>query len=172
MENEIGLMILSGCNPLLGVSKKAIEALGSSKSFCLLVNLEKKLLMITPDSGKTSAVRLSQTSETQDYYWVRGLVVYRIMDAFGISGENKLVHFPAKHDPTMNVITGSCENSEICDLESADITDEVRRFMSHNFHLKDRKNRTTPNALDIKCCKTTPRKEHTSVFQNPTIQNK
>ena len=172
MENEIGLMILSGCNPLLGVSKKAIEALGSPKSFCLLVNLEKNLLMITPDSGKTSAVRLSQTSETQDYYWVRGIVVYRIMESFGIRGENKIVHFPAKHDPNVNVITGSCENSEICDLESENIADEVRRFMSHNFHLKDRKNRTTPNALDIKCCKTTPRKKHTSMFQNPTIQNK
>ena len=172
MKNEIGLMILSGCNPLLGVSKKAIEALGSPKSFCMLVNLEKKLVLITPDSGKTSAVRLSQTSETQDYYWVRGIVVYRIMEAFSIRGENKLVYFPAKHDPTVNVITGSCENSETCDLELEDIADEVRRFMSHNFHMKDRKNRTIPNALDIKCCKTTPRKKYSSALQNPTMQNK
>ena len=58
----------------------------------------------------------------------------------------------------MNVITGSCENSMTCDLESKDIADEVRQFMNHNFHMKDRKNRTKPNALDIKCCKTTPGK--------------
>lgn len=159
MKNEIGMMILSGCNPLLGVSKKAIEALGCPNSFCLLLNIEKKQLMVTPDGGNTYAVRLSHTSETKDYYWVRGIVVHRIMNEFGISGENKLVHFPAKLDSTVNVITCACENSEIYDLVSEDIADEVRRFMSHNFHMKDRKNRTVPNALDIKCCKTTPRKK-------------
>lgn len=159
MKNEIGMLILSGCNPLLGVSKKAIEALGNPNGFCLFVNIEKKLLALTPDGGNSSAVRLSQTSETQDYYWVRGLTVYRIMSAFGISGENKLVHFPAKHIPTENAITCCYENSNTYDLEFEDIDDEVRQFMSHNFHMKDRANRTTPNALDIKCCKVTPRKK-------------
>lgn len=159
MKNEIGMMILSGCNPLLGVSKKAIEALGKPQGFCLFVNAEKKLLAITSDGNHSSAVRLSQTSETQDYYWVRGIVVYRIMDAFGISGENKLVHFPAQHIPAENAVTCSYENSEVFDLESEDIAAEVRQFMSHNFHMKDRAKRTTPNALDIKCCKVTPRKK-------------
>ena len=158
MKNKIGMMILSGCNPLLGVSKKAIEALGNPKGFCLLVNSEKKLLAIIPDGGNGSAVRLSQTSETQDYYWVRGIVVHRIMSEFEISGENKLVHFLAQHILTENAVTCSYENSEVFDLESEDIADEVRMFMSQNFHMKDRKNRTIPNALDKKCCRTTPRK--------------
>ena len=159
MKDEIGMMILTGCNPLLGVSKKAIEALGSPKGFCLLVNIEKKLLAIVPDGGHTSAVKLSQTSETQDYYWVRGLTVHRIMEAFGIVGLNKLVHFPAQHIPTESAVTCSYERSEVYDLASEDITDEVRLFMSHNFHMKDRKDRIPPNALDIKCCRTTPRKK-------------
>lgn len=159
MKDKIGLMILSGCNPLLGVSKKAIEALGKPHSFCLLLNTDKKQLMITPDIGNGSAVRLSQTSETQDCYWMRGIVVHRIMDTFGIGGENKLVHFPSILDSTVNVITCASENSKVYDLASEDIADEVRRFMSHNSHMKDRKNRTAPNVLDIKCCKKTPRKK-------------
>jgi len=165
MKNEIGMMILSGCNPLLGVSKKAIEALGNPQGFCLLVNAEKKLLAITPDGGHSSAVRLSKTSETQDYYWVRGIAVHRIADVFGICGENKLVHFPAKHIPTENAITCCYENSNMYDLESENIDVEVRRFMGNNFHMKDKAKRTTPNALDIKCCKSTPRKTVKKVSQ-------
>lgn len=165
MKNEIGMMILSSCNPLLGVSKKAIEALGNPQGFCLLVNAEKKLLAITPDGGHSSAVKLSKTSETQDYYWVRGIAVHRIADAFGICGENKLVHFPAKHIPSENAITSCYENSVIYDLESENIDVEVRRFMSNNFHMKDRANRSTPNALDMKCCKSTPRKKVNKISQ-------
>ena len=75
MKNETGIIIMSGCNGLLGVSKKAIEALGNPKSFCLYINIEKRQLAITPGGGSSSAVDLSKTSETKDYYWVRGLTV-------------------------------------------------------------------------------------------------
>lgn len=158
MKNEIGMMILSGCNPLLGVSKKAIEALGNPKGFCLFVNVEKKLLAITPDGGHSSAVRLSKTSETQDYYWVRGLSVQRIMHAFDICSEHKLVYFPAKYIEADNALTCSLENSEVINLLSEEVSEEAKRFVYDNFHLKDRKDRHLSHALDIKCCKVTPRK--------------
>lgn len=159
MKNEIGIMILSGCNPLLGVSKKTIEVLGNHQGFCLVANIEKKELMVIPDCGYPSAVMLSQTSQTKDYYWIRGIAVYRIMASFGISGENNMLfYYPASLDQTGKAVTCSSESSEVFDLKAKQISVEVRRFMSHNFHMKDRKNRATPNALDIKCCKTTPRK--------------
>lgn len=164
MKDEIGIMILSGCNPLLGVSKRAIEVLGNPKCFCLLAQVNNKQLAIIPGEEHPSAISLSQTSKTQDYYWIRGISVYRMMDAFGICGENKLIFFPAKHIPTENAIYCSDENRQVFDLESEEVAVEVRQFMSHNFHIKDRKNRTTPNALDIKCCKTTPRKKY-----SPTV---
>lgn len=159
MRDEIGVMILSGCNPLLGVTKKAVEVLGCPKGFCLLANIENKQIAITPDNGDSSAVLLDKTSETQDCFWVRGIAVHRIIDAFGLNGKNSIFYFPAKHIPTDNAIICSYESSCVFDLESKEIDAHVRQFMSRNFHMKDRKNRTTSNALDIKCCRITPRKK-------------
>ena len=153
MKNEIAMILMSGCNGLLGVSKKAIEALGNPKSFCLYINVEKRQLAITPGCGSSSAVDLSKTSETQDYYWMRGLTIQRIISTFELNGECKLVYFSAKHVTNENAITCSLANSVEHDLTTEDVSEEIKKFVYANFQLKDRKNRISPNALDIKCCK-------------------
>lgn len=153
MKNEIAMILMSGCNGLLGVSKKAIEALGNPKSFCLYINVEKRQLAITPGCGSSSAVDLSKTSETQDYYWMRGLTIQRIISTFELNSECTLVYFPAKHVTGDNAITCSLANSVEHDLTNEDIAEEIKKFVYANFQLKDRKNRLSPNALDIKCCK-------------------
>ncbi len=153
MKNEIAIILMSGCNGLLGVSKNAIEALGNPQSFCLYINIEKRQLAITPGGGSSSAVDLSHTSETKDYYWVRGLTVQRIISTFEIYGECKLVYLSAKHVTDENAITCSLANSVEYDLASEDVSAEIKKFVYANFQLKDRKNRILPNALDIKCCK-------------------
>ena len=153
MKNEIAMIIMSGCNGLLGVSKKAIAALGNPNSFCLYINIEKRQLAITPGCGSSSAVDLSHTSETQDYYWVRGLTVQRIISTFELQEECKLVYLPAKHVIAENAITCSLANSVEHDLTFEDVSEEIKKFVYANFQLKDRKNRISPNALDIKCCK-------------------
>ena len=153
MKNEIGIIIMTGCNGMLGVSKKAIEALGNPESFCLYINVEKRQLAITPGCGSSSAVNLSKTSETQDYYWVRGLTIQRIISTFELNSECTLVYFPAKHITDENAITCSLANSVEHDLTNEDVSEEIKKFVYRNFQLKDRKNRISPNALDIKCCK-------------------
>lgn len=153
MKNEIGIIIMSGCNGMLGVSKKAIEALGKPKNFCLYINVEKRQLAITPGCGSSSAVDLSKTSETQDYYWMRGLTIQRIISTFELNGECKLVYFSATHVTDENAITCSLANSVEHDLTNEDVSEEIKKFVYANFQLKDRKNRVSPNALDIKCCK-------------------
>ena len=153
MKNEIGIIIMTGCNGLLGVSKKAVEALGNPESFCLYINVEKRQLAITPGGGSSSAVDLSKTSETKDYYWVRGLTIQRIISTFELNSECTLVYFPAKHITDENAITCSLANSVEHDLTNEDVSEEIKKFVYANFQLKDRKNRISPNALDIKCCK-------------------
>ena len=153
MKNDIAMIIMSGCNGLLGVSKKAIEALGNPQSICLYINIEKRQLAITPGCGSSSAIDLSHSSETQDYYWVRGLTVQRIIRTFEIHGECKLVYFSAKHVTDENAITCSLANSVEYDLANEDDSAEIKEFVYANFQLKDRKNRISPTALDIKCCK-------------------
>lgn len=44
-------------------------------------------------------------------------------------------------------------NSVEHDLTNEDVAEEIKKFVYANFQLKDRKNRVSPNALDIKCCK-------------------
>ena len=153
MKNEIGIIIMTGCNGMLGVSKKAIEALGNPESFCLYINVEKRQLAITPGGGSSSAVDLSKTSETKDYYWVRGLTIQRIISTFELNSECTLVYFSAKHVTDDNAITCSLANSVEHDLTNEDVAEEIKKFVYANFQLKDRKNRVSPNALDIKCCK-------------------
>ena len=153
MKNEIGIIIMSGCNGMLGVSKKAIEALGNPESFCLYINVEKRQLAITPGGGSSSAVDLSKTSETKDYFWVRGLTIQRIISTFELNSECTLVYFSAKHVTDDNAITSSLANSVEHDLTNEDVAEEIKKFVYANFQLKDRKNRVSPNALDIKCCK-------------------
>ena len=153
MKNEIGIIIMTGCNGLLGVSKKAVEALGNPESFCLYINVEKRQLAITPGGGSSSAVDLSKTSETKDYYWVRGLTIQRIISTFELNSECTLVYFPAKHITDEKAITCCLANSVEHDLTNEDVSEEIKKFVYGNFQLKDRKNRISPNALDIKCCK-------------------
>ena len=153
MKNEIGIIIMSGCNGMLGVSKKAIEALGNPESFCLYINVEKRQLAITPGGGSSSAVDLSKTSETKDYFWVRGLTIQRIISTFELNSECTLVYFPAKHITDEKAITCCLANSVEHDLTNEDVSEEIKKFVYGNFQLKDRKNRISPNALDIKCCK-------------------
>ena len=153
MKNEIGIIIMTGCNGLLGVSKKAIEALGNPESFCLYINVEKRQLAITPGGGSSSAVDLSKTSETKDYFWVRGLTIQRIISTFELNSECTLVYFPAKHITDEKAITCCLANSVEHDLTNEDVSEEIKKFVYGNFQLKDRKNRISPNALDIKCCK-------------------
>ena len=153
MKNEIAMIVMSGYNGLLGVSKKAIEALGNPKSFCLYINVEKRQLAITPGGGSSSAVDLSKTSETKDYFWVRGLTIQRIISTFELNSECTLVYFPAKHITDEKAITCCLANSVEHDLTNEDVSEEIKKFVYGNFQLKDRKNRISPNALDIKCCK-------------------
>ena len=153
MKNEIGIIIMTGCNGMLGVSKKAIEALGNPESFCLYINVEKRQLAITPGGGSSSAVDLSKTSETKDYFWVRGLTIQRIISTFELNSECTLVYFPAKHITDEKAITCCLANSVEHDLTNEDVSEEIKKFVYGNFQLKDRKNRISPNALDIKCCK-------------------
>ena len=144
---------MTGCNGMLGVSKKAIEALGNPESFCLYINVEKRQLAITPGGGSSSAVDLSKTSETKDYFWVRGLTIQRIISTFELNSECTLVYFPAKHITDEKAITCCLANSVEHDLTNEDVSEEIKKFVYGNFQLKDRKNRISPNALDIKCCK-------------------
>ena len=153
MKNEIAMIVMSGYNGLLGVSKKAIEALGNPESFCLYINVETRQLAITPGGGSSSAVDLSKTSETKDYFWVRGLTIQRIISTFELNSECTLVYFSAKHVTDDNAITCSLANSVEHDLTNEDVAEEIKKFVYANFQLKDRKNRVSPNALDIKCCK-------------------
>ena len=144
MKNEIGIIIMSGCNGMLGVSKKAIEALGNPESFCLYINVEKRQLAITPGGGSSSAVDLSKTSETKDYFWVRGLTIQRIISTFELNSECTLVYFPAKHITDEKAITCCLANSVEHDLTNEDVSEEIKKFVYGNFQLKDRKNRISP----------------------------
>ena len=50
-------------------------------------------------------------------------------------------------------VDGSFSDSVEHDLTNEDVAEEIKKFVYANFQLKDRKNRVSPNALDIKCCK-------------------
>ena len=84
---------------------------------------------------------------------MRGLTIQRIISTFELNSECTLVYFSAKHVTDDNAITCSLANSVEHDLTNEDVAEEIKKFVYANFQLKDRKNRVSPNALDIKCCK-------------------
>lgn len=129
MEQDFGIVFYTGVRPMMGVAKKIIEAIGFPEKFCIFANLELKRVAIARDHNSNAGVSCTETEETNDYYWISGGAIMRIVEMLVLPKGEEPYYLHGKLIQADQAVTCEGEKYVIANLPMGNIPNTIMRRM-------------------------------------------
>lgn len=128
MEQDFGIVFYTGVRPMMGVAKKIIEAIGYPEKFCIFANLELKRVAIARDHNSSAGVSCTETEETNDFYWVKGGAIMRIMEMLALPKGAEPYYLHGKLIEADQAVTCEGEKYVIANLPMGNIPNTIKEL--------------------------------------------
>lgn len=128
MEQDFGIVFYTGVRPMMGVAKKIIEAIGYPEKFCIFANLELKRVAIARDYNSNAGVSCTETEETNDYYWIKGGAIMRIVEMLALPKGAEPYYLHGKLIQADQAVTCEGEKYVIANLPVGNIPNTIKEL--------------------------------------------
>ncbi len=164
MQHDFGVVFYTEHTPMMGVAKKIIEAIGYPDKFCIYINVELKRIAIARDNNSNCGVAYSETEETNDYYWLKGGMIFRIVDKLGLPDRKGPYYLHGKYIEADQAVTCEGLNCVIAELPTGNVPHTIMNEMLSTDDIQKTAKRKSENKSRIL-------KEDVNFFQSIALTN-